>query len=136
MTIIREKYADRLLRKTPRLTFYFDKGKSPISEARKRFARAYEMLVQFVHDHESQRTIGAMHGIGPTRARRLMRSAAYAWARNQGINLSCDKSVPFKADAKLVRNLYAGLRFFAQQQFAALDAQAHTDKYDGTNAEF
>ena len=91
---------------------------------------------QFVHDHESQRTIGAMHGIGPTRARRLMRSAAYAWARNQGINLSCDKSVPFKADAKLVRNLYAGLRFFAQQQFAALDAQAHTDKYDGTNAEF
>ena len=29
MTIIREKYADRLLRKTPRLTFYFDKGKSP-----------------------------------------------------------------------------------------------------------
>ena len=136
MTIIREKYADRLLRKTPRLTFYFDKGKSPISEARKRFARGYEMLVQFVHDHESQRTIGAMHGIGPTRARRLMRSAAYAWARNQGINLSCDKSVPFKADAKLVRNLYAGLRFFAQQQFAALDAQAHTDKYDGTKDEF
>ena len=136
MTIIREKYADRLPRKTPRLTFYFDKGKSPISEARKRFARAYEMLVQFVHDHESQRTIGAMHGIGPTRARRLMRSAAYTWARNQGINLSCDKSVPFKADAKLVRNLYAGLRFFAQQQFAALDAQSHKDKYDGTEDEF
>jgi argininosuccinate synthase len=94
------------------------------------------MLVQFVHDHESQRTIGAMHGIGPTRARRLMRSAAYAWARNQGINLSCDKSVPFKADAKLVRNLYAGLRLFAQQQFTTLDAQSHKDKYDGTNAEF
>src|ERR1039458_1763820 len=49
MTIIREKYADRLPRKTPRLTFYFDKGKSPISEARKRFARAYEMLAWFVH---------------------------------------------------------------------------------------
>jgi hypothetical protein len=44
--------------------------------------------------------------------------------------------VPFKADAKLVRNLYAGLRFFAQQQFAALGAQANTDKYDGPNAEF
>jgi hypothetical protein len=28
--------------------------------------------------------------------------------------------VPFKADAKLVRNLYAGLRFFEQQQFKAL----------------
>jgi len=135
MTIIREKYADRLPRKAPRLTFYFDKGKSPISEARKRFARAYEMLVQFVHDHESQRTIGAMHGIGPTRARRLMRSAAYTWGRHQGINLSSDKSVPFKADAKLVRNLYAGLRFFAQQQFAALDAQSHKDKYDDTKDE-
>ena len=137
MTIIREKYADRLPRKAPRLTFYFDKGKSPISEANeKRFARAYEMLVQFVHDHESQRTIGAMHGIGPTRARRLMRSAAYTWARNQGINLSSDKSVPFKADAKLVRNLYAGLRFIAQQQFAALDAQSQKDKFDGTEDEF
>jgi hypothetical protein len=29
MTIIRKKYADRLPRKAPRLTFYFDKGKSP-----------------------------------------------------------------------------------------------------------
>jgi hypothetical protein len=136
MTIIREKYADQLPRKTPRLTFYFDKGKSRISEARKRFARAYEMLVQFVHDHESQRTIGAMHGIGATQARRLMQNAAYTWARNQGINLSCDKSVPFKADAKLVRNLYTGLRFFARQQFAALDAQTDMEKCNGTKAEF
>jgi hypothetical protein len=31
-----------------------------------------------------------------------------------------DKSVPFKSDAKLVKNLYAGLRFFAQQQFKML----------------
>jgi hypothetical protein len=58
------------------------------------------------------------------------------WARHEGVDLSRDKSVPFKGDAKLVRNLYAGLRFFARQQFAALDAQAHTDKYDGTKTEF
>jgi hypothetical protein len=77
-----------------------------------------------------------MHGIGATRARRLMQNAAYTWARNQGIDLCRDKSVPFKADAKLVRNLYAGLRFFARQQFAAPDAQTDTEKCNGTKAEF
>jgi hypothetical protein len=49
-----------------------------------------------------------------------MRYAAYTWSDNEGIDLIHDKSVPFKNDDKLVKNLYAGLRFFAQQQFDML----------------
>ena len=49
--------------------------------------------------------------------------AAYTWARRERIDLS-DTSVPFKNEAGFVKNLYAGLRFFAQQQFNELAAQA------------
>ena len=120
MTIIREKYADILPRKAPRLSFGSHSSSKSTPEGRQQFARAYRMLVQFVHDGESQRTIGAMHGISGERARQLMVSAAYTWARRAGIELVGDRSVPFKNDAKLVKNLYAGLRFFAQQQFKVL----------------
>jgi len=80
------------------------------------------MLVEFVHAHQSQRDVGAMHGLSGIRAAQLMRRAAYTWAKSEGIDLF-DKSVPFKNDRKLVKNLYAGLRFFAQQQFDALTSQ-------------
>jgi hypothetical protein len=49
--------------------------------------------------------------------------AAYAWARREGLGLS-DKSVPFKNEAGFVKNLYAGLSFFAQQYCSELAAQA------------
>jgi GNAT superfamily N-acetyltransferase len=80
------------------------------------------MLVQFVHDHESQRTIGAMHGLSPTRVAQLMRGAAYAWAKRQGIDISA-KSVPFKNDARLVKNLYAAMRFYAVRMFVELETE-------------
>jgi hypothetical protein len=51
--------------------------------------------------------------------------AAYTWARSERIDLS-DKAIPFKNEAKLVRNFYAGLRFFAQRQFNVLSTQALT----------
>ena len=120
MTIIRAKYADRLPRQTPPLWFNSFGNKEPTREGRRRFARAYEMLIEFVHDHQSQRTVGAMHGISGIRAAQLMRRAACTWAKSVGIDLISDKSVPFKNDRKLVNNLYAGLRFFAQQQFDVL----------------
>jgi hypothetical protein len=112
MTIIREKYADRLPRKMPPLWWRSHHRRECTPEARTMFARGYTMLLQFVHDDVSQRTIGAMHGLSPTRAAQLMRGAAYTWARCEGIDLH-DNSVPFKNDAKLVKNLYAGLRFYA-----------------------
>jgi hypothetical protein len=123
MTIIREKYADILPRKTPRLSFGSHSSSKSTPEGRQQFARAYRMLVQFVHDGESQRTIGAMHGISGERARQLMVSAAYTWARRAGIELVGDRSVPFKNDAKLVKNLYAGLKFYAERQFAELETE-------------
>jgi hypothetical protein len=123
MTIIREKYADILPHKTPRLSFGSHDTPKSTPKGRKQFARAYRMLVQFVHDGESQRTIGAMHGISGERARQLMVSAAYTWARRAGIELVGDRSVPFKNDAKLVKNLYAGLRFYAEPQFAELETE-------------
>jgi hypothetical protein len=86
------------------------------------------MLVEFVHAHQSQRTVGAMHGLSGIRAVQLMRHAAYTWADSEGIDLIYDKSVPFKNDRKLVKNLYAGLRFFAQQQFDALAARADAER--------
>jgi hypothetical protein len=124
MTIIREKYADRLSRKTPCLSFRSRGNPRPTPDGRRRFARAYRMLVQFVHDGESQRTIGAMYGISGERARQLMVKAAYTWAKSEGIELVGDRSVPFKNDAKLVKNLYAGLRFYAERQFAELETEA------------
>jgi hypothetical protein len=122
MTIIREKYADRLPREAPPLCFRSRSNQKDTPEGRKQFARAYRMLVQFVHDRESQRTIGAMHGLSGERVRQLMQHAAYTWAKSAGIDFR-DESVPFKNDAKLVKNLYAGLRFFAQQQFNVLALQ-------------
>jgi hypothetical protein len=52
-----------------------------------------------------------------------MACAAYTWARRERIDL-CGKSVPFKNEAGFVKNLYAGLRFFAQHQFNDLATQA------------
>lgn len=127
MTIIRAKYADRLPRQTPPLWFNSFRDKKPTHEGRQRFARAYEMLVEFVHNHQSQRDVGAMHGLSGIRAAQLMRRAAYTWAKSEGIDLF-DKSVPFKNDRKLVKNLYAGLRFFAQQQFDTLTSQVDRDR--------
>ena len=59
--------------------------------------------------------------LGEITERNLARYAAgNVWAKSEGIDLTNDHSVPFKNDAKLVKNLYAGLRFFAQQQFNRL----------------
>jgi hypothetical protein len=128
MAVIRASYADRLPRKTPPLWF----GSYSRSEKRKdtpanraRFARAYEMLVESVHGGRSHREIGALRGLSGDRARQLMVCAAYTWARSEKIDL-CDKSVPFKNEAKLVKNLYAGLRFFARQKFNELSIEAMT----------
>jgi hypothetical protein len=119
MVIIRAKYAHRLPQKTPPLWFRSYRNEKSTCEGRERFSRAYDMLVAFVHNRESQRTVGAMHGLSGIRAAQLMRRAAYVWAKSEGIDLTC--SVSFKSDTKLVKNLYAGLRFFAQQQFDVLD---------------
>jgi len=83
------------------------------------------MLVESVHLGLSARDIGALRGISGERARQLMVYAAYRWAESEKIDLS-GKSVPFKNEAKSVKNLYAGLRFFARQQFNELAAQAWT----------
>jgi len=128
MTVIRAKYADRLPRQTPPLWFNSFRNKKPTCEGRQRFVRAYEMLVEFVHAHQSQRDVGAMHRLSGIRAAQLMRRAAYTWAKSEGIDLIYDKSVPFKNDRRLVKNLYAGLRFFAQQQFDALTSQVDRDR--------
>jgi hypothetical protein len=128
MAVIRAKYAHQLPIQTPPLWFgsYSRSEKrrdTPLSRAR--FARAYEMLVESVHLGLSCRDIGAMRGISGERARQLMVCAAYTWARRERIDLS-GKSVPFKNEAGLVKNLYAGLRFFAQQKFNHLAAQSAT----------
>ena len=128
MAVIRARYADRLPRRTPPLWFAScsrsEKRKdTPLNRAR--FARAYEMLVESVHGGRSHRDIGAMRGLSGERVRQLMVCAAYTWARSEKIDL-CDKSVPFKNEAKLVKNLYAGLRFFAQQKFNELSIEAMT----------
>jgi hypothetical protein len=126
MAIIRARYADRLPTKTPPLWFgaHFEhRRRMDTPENRARFARGYEMLVESVHGGMSHRDIGALHGISGERARQLMSCAAYIWARSEKIDIS-GKSLPFKKDAKLVRNLYAGLCFFAHQQFNELAARA------------
>lgn len=122
MAVIRAKYADRLPLETPPLCLGSHRwtGKERDTPAnRARFARAYEMLVESVHGGLSARDIGALRGISGERARQLMVFAAYAWARRERIDLS-GKLVPFKNEARYVRNLYAGMRFFAQQEFNRL----------------
>jgi hypothetical protein len=123
LAIIREKYADILPRKAPRLSFGSHSNSKSTPEGRPEYARAYMMLVQFVDDGEPQRTIGAIHDNSGERARQLMVSAAYTWARKAGIELIGDRSVPFKNEAKLVMNLYAGLKFYAERHFAELETE-------------
>lgn len=130
--VIRAKYADRLPRETPPLwmgAHFQCHRRKDTPEGRARFARAYEMLVDSVHGGLSSRDIGALRGISGERARQLMVFAAYTWAGSERIDLS-DKSVPFKNEAQFVKNLYAGLRFFAQQQFDELAAQANRPATD------
>jgi hypothetical protein len=129
MAVIRAKYADRLPLQPPPL--WLGSSRSCEKEAdnpanRGRFARAYEMLVESVHGGLSARDIGALHGISGERARQLMVFAAYAWARRERIDLS-GTPVPFKNEARYVKNLYAGMRFFAQQEFNHLATQALMD---------
>jgi hypothetical protein len=121
VTILRTKYADRLTRQTPPLWFGPQgSGNKDTPLGRERFARAYQMLTEAVHDGRLQRDIGALRGFSRQRARKLMMRAANVWAKSEGIDLPRDHSVPSKNDARLVKNLYAGLRFFAQQQFNRL----------------
>ena len=126
IAVIRAKYADRLPWNTPPLwsgahLLYRRRNDTP--ESRERFARAYSMLVESIHLGMSARDIGALRGISGGRARQLMVCAAYTWAWSEKIDLS-GKSVPFKNDTKAVKNLYAWLRFFAEQYFNDLTAQA------------
>lgn len=126
IAVIRAKYAERLPWNTPPLwsgahLVYRRRNDTP--ESRERFARAYTMLVESVHLGMSARDIGALRGISGGRARQLMVCAAYTWAWSEKIDLS-GKSVPFKNDAKAVKNFYAGLRFFAEQYFNELATQA------------
>jgi hypothetical protein len=126
MAVIRAKYADRLPMRTPplwlgSLSRCGKQRDNPTNRAR--FARAYEMLVESVHGGLSAREIGALRGISGERARQLMVFAAYTWARRERIDLS-GKLVPFKNEARYVKNLYAGMRFFAQQEFNHLATQA------------
>ncbi|HCT60019.1 MULTISPECIES: helix-turn-helix transcriptional regulator [Acidobacterium] len=128
MAVIRARYADRLPVTPPPLWLGANadnRRRRDTPENRARFVRAYEMLVDSVHGGMSARDIGAMRGISGERARQLMVAAAYAWARSERINLS-GKLVPFKKDARAVKNLYAGLRFFGQQQFHELTAKDAT----------
>lgn len=125
MAVIRARYADRLPLQTPPLwlgSYRHCEKESDTPVNRARFARAYEMLVESVHGCLSARDIGALRGISGERARQLMVFAAYTWARRERIDLS-GKSVPFKNEARYVKNLYAGMRFFAQQEFNHLATQ-------------
>jgi len=125
VSVIRAKYADILPIQTPSLWFgsygHYENGKdTPVNRAR--FARAYEMLDEYVHGGTSAREIGALRGISGSRATQLMTCAAYTWAARERQDL-WGKSVPFKNEAGLVKNLYAGLKFFAQQHFNELAAK-------------
>lgn len=122
LAVIRAKYAARLPKETPPLCFgahYHHCKRNDSRESRARFARAYQMLVDSVHSGMSAPDIGALRGISGSRARQLMICAAYTWAMGEGIDLS-GRSVPFKNEAKFVKNLYAGLRFFGQAKFNEL----------------
>jgi hypothetical protein len=62
--------------------------------------------------------------LGEITERSLARYAAgNVWAKSEDTDLPRDHSVPFKSDARLVKNLNAGLRFFAQQQFNRLELE-------------
>jgi len=132
MVVIRAKYADRLPWSTPPLWFgaHFDNPTgTDTPENRARFARAYSMLVESIHLGMTARDIGALRGISGERARQLMVRAAHRWAASEQIDL-WSRSVPFKIDAKFVKNLYAGLRYSARQQFNELAAQTSTRPCD------
>ena len=92
MATIRAKYADLFSRETPPLWFPFHVNRARTADGCARFARAYEMLVEFVHDNRSQRDIGALRGISGERARQLMQIAADIWARAEGIDLLSAKT--------------------------------------------
>jgi hypothetical protein len=120
MATIRAKYADRFPRETPPLWFVSSGNRARTADGCARFARAYEMLVEFVHDNRSQRDVGALRGISGERARQLMQIAAYIWARAEGIDLLSAKNLAtWKNEPLHVKNLYAGLRFFARQEISA-----------------
>jgi len=133
MAVIRAKYADRLPRRTPPLWFgssYSPTRAEDTPQNRARFARGYEMLIESVHGRLSARDIGALRGISGERARQLMVGAAYAWAQREKVDLS-GKTVPFRNEARLVRNLYAALSFFGQQQFTHITHEVETRRRTG-----
>jgi hypothetical protein len=125
MAVIRLKYADRLPRQAPPLCFASQAGTwKPTPQGRLSFLRAYEMLVEFVHDKRCQRDIGAQRGLSGERARQLMQRAAYTWAKSEGIDLyRVGSTVSWKNEVRHVRNLYAGLRFFARYRMGPLAGQ-------------
>jgi hypothetical protein len=127
MSVIRLKYADRLSRQAPPLCFASHGATRITPKGRLMFVRAYEMLVEFVHDKRCQRDIGAQRGLSGERARQLMQRAAYTWAKSEGIDLyRAGSSISWKNEARLVRNLYAGLRFFSRYRVGSLARQDHT----------
>lgn len=137
MAVLRARYAARLPRKTPPLWFgahHHLRTRKDSFEGRARFARAYEMLVDSVHGGMSARDIGALRGISGSRARQLMTCAAYTWARSERIDLS-GKSVPFKNEARFVKNFYAGLRFFGQEKFNELANRAEARRSSSDSEE-
>jgi transcriptional regulator with XRE-family HTH domain len=94
MVTIRAKYADRLSRETPPLWFVSNGNRGRTTVGCARFARAYEMLLEFVHDDRSQRDIGALRGISGERARQLMQIAAYIWAKPKASTCSAPRTWP------------------------------------------
>ncbi|WP_263408550.1 helix-turn-helix domain-containing protein [Terriglobus tenax] len=135
MAIIRAKYSDQLSWKTPPLWFGARRAeckRKGTPEEHARFARAYAMLIESVHGGLSAREIGAMRGISASRATYLMVCAAYRWADSKKIDLLC-RSVPFKNEALFVKQLYAGLEFFAQQKFHELAKEARAARAAGNN---
>jgi hypothetical protein len=77
--IILAKYADLLPRQTPPLWFPSQGGdwETDTPEGRERFARAYEMLIEFLHENRSLRDIGAIRGISGERVSQLTRRATH-----------------------------------------------------------
>ena len=135
MAVIRALYADRLSPETPPLWFgahFLDRRRKDTPENRARFARAYEMLVESVQEGRTARDIGARRGISGERARQLMADAAYTWARSEQIDL-LGESIGFKNEALFVKQLYAGLQFFAQQKFHELAKEAKATRTASSN---
>lgn len=135
MAVIRALYANRLSLETPPLWFgahFHDRRRKDSPDNRARFARAYEMLVESVHEGMTARDIGAKRGISGERARQLMSYAAYTWARSEQIDL-LGGFIGFKNEAVFVKQLYAGLQFFAQQKFHELAKEAKAARTAGNN---